>query len=59
MPELTGLQELGQQELRLSPTRLSHEEQDRLILRGFHGRYRWYVDQFQCRRNWIRRERYQ
>jgi hypothetical protein len=32
MPELPGLKELGQQKPRMSPTRLSHEEQDRLIL---------------------------
>ena len=45
-------EELELQKPPVSPGRLSRAEKDRLIQRGMHGLYRWYVDRSQSKRNW-------
>ena len=46
------LAELEGQRPHVAPFRLSRGVKDRLIQRGFHGLYRWYVGRSQARRNW-------
>lgn len=50
--EASILAEIDKDKSPFAPSRLSRAEKDRLIQRGFHGLYRWYLDRSLANRNW-------